>query len=235
MEIADSDGQLCERWDGLRLRVINKATAPGPWVGPLLAPYFERRMREMVPGAAVCIRVERHGELKRRARTDKVIQLALGEFVPVRRRYDGRPEVIGEREVSAAHAGNFTLALAGPGPLGCDVEPVVARPRLVWRDLLGPDRINLAEVIVRETGEDFDAAATRAWAAGECLKKAGAMPDMPLLLESFTADGWVTLTAGELVAATYVNSVIGYKGRLAFGLLVRRSDASLPVSAHRRL
>ena len=38
------------------------------------------------------------------------MQRALGEPVSIRRRPDGRPEVIGDRVVSASHAGDLTLA-----------------------------------------------------------------------------------------------------------------------------
>ncbi|MBI4168488.1 MAG: hypothetical protein HY510_00970, partial [Acidobacteria bacterium] len=123
--------------------------------------------------------------------------------------------------------GALVLAVAGPGPLGCDVEPVVPRPGAVWRDLLGPDRFTLATVVARETGEDEAAAATRVWAAAECLKKAGAVVDAPLVLSSAASDGWVKLAAGPLVVATFVARVRGIERPLALALLVGNGDARL--------
>ena len=53
-----------------------------------------------------------------------------------------------------------------------------------------------------------DAASDRAqrfgiWAAMECLKKAGAALDAPLLFDRSTADGWVVLKSGPFRTATY--------------------------------
>ena len=145
----------------------------------------------------------------------------------VRRRPDGKPEVPGDRAVSAAHAGDLTLAVAGPGPVACDVEPVSARPAAVWRDLLGAGGFALAAVVEREAKEDQAAAATRVWAAKECLKKAGAMAASPLVLESTSADGWVLLKSGLLAIATFVVPVRGAETRLALAVLVRKNDAGL--------
>jgi enediyne polyketide synthase len=127
--------------------------------------------------------------------------------------------------VSAAHAGDLTLAVAGPHPLGCDVEPAVARPSAAWRDLLGLERFALAEIVAQRMGEDADAAATRVWAACECLKKAGAMLDAPLVLADTSADGWVVLSSGALRVAAWVASVPRSESRLALAVLVRSDNA----------
>jgi enediyne polyketide synthase len=121
--------------------------------------------------------------------------------------------------VSAAHTGDLTLAVAGrplaprgSPPLGtalvgCDVEPVVARPQAVWQDLLAQERFSLAATVAREAREEINTAATRLWAAGECLKKAGAALCAPLILTSIHAEGWVLLSAGALRVATLVAQV----------------------------
>src|SRR5690606_21168318 len=93
---------------------------------------------------------------------------------PLRRRPTGKPDAGAGRHVSAAHCGALALAVAGPGPLGCDVEPVRPRPDAAWRDLLGDAPCDLARLVARETAAGFDEAATRVWTALECLKKAGA-------------------------------------------------------------
>ncbi len=229
VEVMEANGAVRERWEGLRLRVVGDTAPRGAWVEPLLGPYIERRVRELIPGAVVAVAVERNGGCERRVRSNRVIQWALGKRTSVRRRPDGKPEVAGDYqvEVSAAHADDLTLAVAGPGPLGCDVEPVVYRPASVWRELLDRDRFVLAEVVAREAGEDQAAAATRVWAAGECLKKAGTMVNAPLGLVSVAADGWVLLAAGQLIIGTFVAQVRGAENRLVLAVLVRSDDASL--------
>jgi enediyne polyketide synthase len=226
VDVADAGGCVHERWQGLQLRLVSGTALGGPWPAPLLGPYLERRLQELLPGAAVTVAVERDPDADRRARSDLAIQRALGEAVPIRRRPDGKPEVADGRAVSAAHAADLTLAVAGPGPIGCDVEPVVARPAGVWQDLLGAERFGLADVMAREAGEALDVAATRVWAASECLRKAGAAMNAPLVLAAAHADGWVWLSAGALIVVTFVAEVLAVRNRLVLAVLVRRGDAS---------
>ncbi len=141
------------------------------------------------------------------------------------RRPDGKPETCCDREVSVSHVGNLTLAVAGRGQVACDAEPVVARGTEVWRDLLGAERYALAELIAKQAAEDSDSAATRVWSAAECLKKAGASLDVPLVLRSTTADDWVILAAGPLTVATWLTSVRNMKDRLAVALLTGNVNA----------
>src|SRR5207244_12452687 len=98
--------------------------------------------------------------VERRSRSDQAIRRALGEGVAITRRPDGKPDAPGDWQVSVAHAGDLTLAVAGPGPLGCDLEPVTPRPGLVWRDLLGQERPALARVITEHNDEDGVSAAS---------------------------------------------------------------------------
>jgi enediyne polyketide synthase len=227
VEVLRADGYVQERWEGLQLRRVSNTTPQAVWVEPLLGPYIEHRVPELIPGATVAVMVERDAGAERRARSDRAMQRALGETVPVWRRPDGKPEVTDSRAVCAAHVGDLTLAVAGSRPVGCDVEPVSARPTAVWQDLLGQERFTLAAVVSQETSEDQDTAATRVWAASECLKKAGAVGNAPLMLTSATADGWVQLAAGPLVTATYTTSVRGGDNRLVLAVLVRNGDARL--------
>jgi enediyne polyketide synthase len=220
VEVMGSDGRLCERWEGLRLQMVGGVTLRGPWAGPLLGPYIERRLQELIPGSAVAVAVEQDAGVERRARSDRAIQRALGKEIPIWRRSDGKPKVAEAADVSAAHCGNLTLAVKGSGPLGCDMEAVVARPDRVWRDLLGPDRLSLAKVVAQEIGEERATAATRVWAASECLKKAGAMVDAPLVLVSFNTDGWVLLSSGPLVTATFVTSIRDAENSVVLAVLV---------------
>ncbi|HEX6036592.1 SDR family oxidoreductase, partial [Longimicrobium sp.] len=198
VEVCAPDGAVRERWTGLRLRRVARLEAADGWVPALLGPYLERRVAELVPGAAVSVAVERGGG-DRRTASDRAIGRAAGVRVAVRRRPDGGPEVLDlPRAVSAAHCGELTLGVAGLAPVGCDLERVTPRPASLWRDLLGADGFRLAEQVAREAGEEIDAAATRVWAARECLRKAGLPHDAPLVMDSAAPDGWVVLRCGAL-------------------------------------
>ncbi|MBW8767704.1 MAG: hypothetical protein JF630_16305 [Geodermatophilales bacterium] len=114
--------------------------------------------------------------------------------------------------------------------MGCDLEPVAARPEEVWRGLLGPDRFRLAELIARERGESRDAAATRVWAAAESLAKAGVPHGAPLTLESHGAgDGWLVLRSGALRIGSLLAPVRELAGAAALAVLVDRDDSGDPA------
>jgi len=185
----------------------------------LLAPYVERRVQELIAGADVSVALRRETCGSRTQRSDSAIQSALGQSVPILRRPDGKPEASG-RQVSAAHCGDLTFAVAGEGAIGCDIEQVSSRSDVVWRELLGEGRFALAGLIERNSKEDAADARTRVWTAGECLKKAGAALDAPLLYVSSTTDGWVLLASGQLVIATCVTQVREREERLALSVLV---------------
>jgi enediyne polyketide synthase len=227
LEVTAADGRVLERWEGLQLSVVERLSARGPWPAPLLGPYLERRVQELIPGSAVEVVVEPGAAAERRSQSNRALQRLLGATRGVCRRPDGKLEVPGDREVSLAHADPLTLAVASPRPVGCDAEWVVPRPAGVWRQLLGAERFALAGVVAREAGEDEAVAGTRVWAAGECLKKAGAWVDSPVVLDSALADGWVLLAAGPLLIATFVAAVRGAEHRLVLAVLARSNDAYL--------
>jgi enediyne polyketide synthase len=132
-----------------------------------------------------------------------------------------------EVSVSASHAGDITLAVAGPGQVGCDLEPVENRDKKVWEDILGSHRFSLAKFVVEETKEPLDVAATRVWAAAECLKKAGAPFLTPVAFGASYADKWVLLKAGHLDIATYVGEVRDIEGQLILAVLSEGSTSEV--------
>ncbi len=226
LELADADGRLIEEWIGLRLRRISDASYSGPWAEPLLGPYIERRLREIIPGSNLAVAVGRQVASDRRSSSDSTIKQALGKEARAVRRRDGKPEVPNNPSisVSSAHAGNVTLSVAGPGPTGCDVEPVVARPAQVWRDLLGAERFRLAEAILQQAGEGLDLAATRVWTAGECLKKAGAHVEAPLVLNSAFKDGAILLSSGAMIIVSFAMKVPDSEEKLTLAVLLCRKE-----------
>jgi enediyne polyketide synthase len=213
LEVTDASGEVIEHWLGLHLRAVAEMPALEAWPEALLAPYLERRLEELVEGAQVSIALER------RASSDVLMQQASGGPVNIWRRPDGKPVTDGG-DVSASHSHDLTLAVASGAGTACDLEMVISRSAAEWRNLLGGERIKLAERVSREGSEGMDTAATRLWAATECQKKAGLPIGAPLTLESNTTDGWALFRSGTLVLATCAVPVANVKTILVTALAV---------------
>ncbi|SCL34398.1 enediyne polyketide synthase [Micromonospora nigra] len=224
-----ADGEVVERWDGLRLRAVRKQDGRGPWVPALLGPYLERSLGDLVGAqVAVAVRPDTGGDAgtgdhvaRRRSRTAAAAAQVLGRPVEVSYRPDGRPEMPGDGTLSAAHGGDLTLCVAGTGLLGCDVEPVAARPAADWAALLG-GHAGLAGLVATETGEGPDTAATRVWTALECLQKAGRQSTDPLSLQPSPRPGWSVFASGDATVATFVTAVRDRPAPLVFAVLTGR-------------
>ncbi len=55
VKVEDSNGRICERWNGLRLHAVAPIETQRPWPAALLAPYIERRLADILPSArAAC-------------------------------------------------------------------------------------------------------------------------------------------------------------------------------------
>ncbi|MBE1487539.1 type I polyketide synthase [Plantactinospora soyae] len=201
------DGSVVERWDGLRLRAVRKKDGRGPWVAPLLGPYLERALEDVV-GARIGVAVEPDQSVRDRRHTAVAAGRALGGRAEIRYRPDGRPEVAGDRTISVSHGAGVTLCVAAAGILGCDIEPVAERDQAEWRALLGP-HADLAELTAKELGEAPDTAATRIWTAVECLGKAGLPAHAPLTLSTVRRDGWLVLSSGTLRIAVLATRLHG--------------------------
>lgn len=219
LEIIGADGSVLEIWEGLRLQIVNQSASERVWVEPLLGPYLERRIRELVPTTDLTVVVDRYTDVERRVRSDRAI--LVGQEARLTRRPDGKPELTNGKGVSVAHAGDLTLVVTGAGFLGADVESVVSRGVAVWRDLLGEERFALAEAIASQTQEGLDTAATRIWTASECLKKAGATVNVPLtLLKADDLEVW--LQSGEMVIGTFAVCVGQAENQLNFAVLTKQ-------------
>jgi len=224
VELTDTEGHVRERWERLHLRTINGTDFKGPWPEGLLTPYVERCLLALVPEANVSITFERNGTLDRRDRSTRAIENVLGAGCVIRRA-DGKPTSCDGRNVSASHCGDLTMAIAGHTPVGCDLELVTTRPSETWSDMLGVERFKLAELISRETQETLDVAATRVWTSVECLKKAGAGVNAPLVFVSASPNGWILLASGELKMASGVIKRESVQDDLAVALLTGGGDA----------
>jgi enediyne polyketide synthase len=58
LDILAADGSLRERWQGLRLRAVDRTRLPAAWSAPLLGPYLERRLQELFPEADLRVALE---------------------------------------------------------------------------------------------------------------------------------------------------------------------------------
>jgi len=58
VDILAADGSLRERWQGLRLRAVDRTRLPAAWSAPLLGPYLERRLQELFPEANLRVALE---------------------------------------------------------------------------------------------------------------------------------------------------------------------------------
>ena len=223
--LRDAEGAVVEEWEGLRLKKVESIVTDRPWAPALLGPYVERRLQELVPGSGTRAALSRRSGLERSAASAAAVADAVGceHPAPLTHRPDGKPLVAGGPEVSIAHGAHWTLAVAGDGPLGCDLEPVAARSDDAWSDLLGPDRLALARLLAGQTGADAHAAATCVWAATECLKKAGLPADAPLVFASADDDGWSLLYSGDVVVCTCLTSLRGGDAPLALSVLAPRA------------
>ncbi|MEV0899201.1 type I polyketide synthase [Actinoplanes sp. NPDC049802] len=226
--LRDPAGTVVERWSGLHLRAVRKRDGKGPWPPAVLGSLLERGLGDVAGiRAAVVVEPDAAGDetgdevTTRRRRTARAADRTLGRPAGLRHRADGRPE-IDEGSFSAAHGAGLTLAVAGSGMLGCDLEPVVTRPAEDWRQLLGRHH-PLAERITAAGAESPDVAATRVWAAVECLRKAGHSADAPIVLGTSDRPGWVVLTSGRARIGVVVTTVRGDEPPVVFAVLAEES------------
>ncbi|HEU5160196.1 MAG TPA: type I polyketide synthase [Streptosporangiaceae bacterium] len=217
-------GEVVERWEGLRLQAVRKNDGAGPWVAPLLGPYLERTLEDLV-GIRAAVAVEPgspDGKAERRAHTALAAGRAVGHPVDLGHRPDGRPELDGDRTISASHGAGLTLCVVGDGAVGCDVETVTGRTPDDWAGLLGSHE-PLARRLAEEAGErGLDEAATRVWTAIESLQKAGSPLTAPLALapSAHTRPGWVVFNSGDRRIATFRTTVRGIAEPVVLAVLL---------------
>jgi len=223
--------RLVEVWEGLSLKIIEPLAPPGPWPISFIGPVLERRMQELAPLCALEVALASMPEIDRSQRGERLLRRLLSDGTVLVRRPDGRPEAGGgseppcSRPVSLAHDGDLVLGVAGMSPVGCDLEQVVAREPAIWQGLLGGAGRRLVDAITAGRNEPFDAAATRVWAARECLVKVGADPGAPLAVDEINGDGWVMLRSGRRVIGTIL-APVGRAGHLvAVAVLASEPDA----------
>lgn len=227
LDVRDTNGELVERWEGLRLRAVRKQDGAGPWPPALLGPYFERQLAELGPWVPRCV-VEPDGSQRargsqaQRKQTALALSRLLGRPAAVRYRRDGKPEVAADVNVSISHNAGLTLAVGFAGQVGCDAEVVADRTAAEWQSLLGDDHYALAELLARERDEDLAVSATRVWGAIECLRKAGRAVAGPITAGPGgpgKSGRWAVLRAGRAQIATFPTMIRDEAAQVVFAVL----------------
>jgi enediyne polyketide synthase len=224
VEVRTSEGVLRERWTGLRLRIVDDMQLGDSWPAALLGPYLERRLEAFTLHQAPAVALELNAANDRRQRGEQAVQRLLGRSITIHHRPDGKPILIDGPAVSFAHGEMLTLAVVGEAPLACDLEPVQQRGLDLWQSLLGVERFALIQQVVHATVDDESTAATRLWAAGECLIKAGLPVETRLRFTRHTIDGWVLFASETVTIATVVLPIRGCDAPLVLAMLCDRQD-----------
>jgi enediyne polyketide synthase len=224
LDIRDPDGELIERWDGLRLQAVRKQSGRGAWAAPLLGPLLERRLAAEF-GQAPRLIVEpdgaerAHGQHARRKQTALAASRMLGTTAAVTYRGDGKPEIPGGLIISASHDAAVTLVAISAELVGCDVQVVADRMLTDWELLLGSEQLKLAQMVGLECGEELSVAATRVWAAIECRRKVGCAVTGPITLAGCGPDGWVDFRVGTALASSFQAQLCGEISPAVFTIL----------------
>jgi enediyne polyketide synthase len=210
VKVEDANGQICERWSGLRLHAVAPIETQGAWPAALLAPYLERRLADIIPSAHLRISLNE----------GKTIQDSKCSC----HRPDGKPEEAAhpEMQVSRSHCGSLLLTARSQQPVGCDMEQCADRDEASWRGLLGEQWLSLAQMIATENHIRLQDASTQAWTLKESLRKCGAAFDQHLQIKAQTSDGWTVFSSGELQAATFRTSIQGFQDGVTFGFVTRQ-------------
>ncbi len=238
LEIRDADGNVCENWQGLHLRAVAPIARSTPWPVPLLGPYLERRLGELLASVPVKVTLASGPHQQRGQRSAEVVRQAFGAEALLVHRRDGKPELasaehseasvavaeLAAPQVSLSHAASLTLLVSGEQALGCDMEQVIMRDTQTWQGLLGAQHRDLAQFVSAQSGCSLNVADTQIWTLQESLRKAGASFDQSLRVESHTNDHWTVLRSDHFAAAIYHAQVEGFDSEFAFGFVIHRTQ-----------
>jgi enediyne polyketide synthase len=210
IKVEDSEGRICERWNGLRLHAVAPIETQHAWPAALLAPYLERRLSEILPSTDVHISLN-----EVTANQDSKCSC---------HRPDGKPEecIVPEIQLSRSHCGSLILTARSQQPVGCDMEQCADRDEASWAGLLNEQWLSVAQLMATEANIPLQGAATQVWALKESLRKCGAAFDQHLQISAQTSDGWTIFLSGELQATTFRTSIQGFQGEVAVAFVTGR-------------
>jgi enediyne polyketide synthase len=218
LETRDEHGQIAEKWHGLHLHAVTPSRIERPLPLPLLVPYLERMLNELLSP-------ELRLRLGEETAADAVQQM-LGPEANITHRSDGKPEIVGcsgSHHVSVSHCCNLTFTVLAGHAVGCDLEKISAKSSEPWKSLLG-ESFPLAQLIAEKSRASLDVAATQVWSLKEALRKAGASLDQPLCLESVLPEHWITLSSGRFVATSFHTRVPEMDSDLAFAFVTEKKQ-----------
>jgi enediyne polyketide synthase len=223
LRIEDANGRLCEQWEGLHLRAVAMIDARAGWPLPLLVPYLERRIGQLLPCCGIQIGLL---DAKKEQLEDVIshsIREMFGSEAMLVHRPDGKPEIVGtqssEPHISISHAGDISLLFSATQNAGCDLEKIVCRDSACWEQLLGVEEFALAELLAGESKGSFNDAATQVWTLKESLRKAGSSFGQSMSLSARSTDGWASFSARGFTAATFKTVIEG--SAFAFGFVLQ--------------
>jgi enediyne polyketide synthase len=224
LEVCDSTGMLREKWEGLTLRRVAEIKH-ADWPAALLLPYFQRRIEELIPSANITVALQHSvGDLHER-NSRELMQQVVGEPAGIIKRPDGKPLTNTSHQVSASHQDRLTLAVASENIVSCDLEQDIKFDTPA--QLIGDDSIALSRMIASSVQEADNKSVTRVWSAKECLKKAGASFDAPLILTSSHRDGWVVLATDRFKIASVFCKMKNEADDTCFSFLIEEKYARL--------
>jgi len=222
LRIENTNGEICEQWEGLHLRAVSPIKAHAPWPLALLTPYLERNVRQTLGRVDLKIGLEQ-GSIDMRAQTNNnLIREMHGPHAALVHRPDGKPEVVGipsPASISISHCCELTLLLSASSAAGCDLEKIFQRNPADWEQLLGAEYFLLAQQLADASGASIHQAATQIWALKESLRKAGACFTQPCSFTSCREGNWASFSAGAFKGAT-VQAQIEEAGNVAFAFVI---------------
>jgi enediyne polyketide synthase len=225
LRIEDGNGRLCEQWEGLHLRAVSEIETKAAWPLPLLVPYLERKVGQILPCCEIKIGLVSAPQESQKDAIGISIREMFGADAMLTHRPDGKSEItsagIADPHVSLSHAADITLLFSANQNIGCDMERIVDRDSACWEKLLGAEDFALATLLSGQSKISFDDAATQIWTLKESLRKAGACFGQPLSLNSYSSDGWASFSAGKFIAATFRTHIQGADSGFAFGFVLQ--------------
>ncbi len=214
MAAIDQNGAIVEKIQGYTVKIIERKQG-APSVNDLISPdrwdekYINNEVAQRCEEAgtvppALCIKhiplLSEMAKAERHQIEQALFESACQEVsskpadasnpVTVAWTEQGKPFLPGGSQIalSCSHDAKLLICSAGPGPQGCDVEPVMHRDPQEWGLMLGRERQPLLDRLAKDDNS-YDRAATRIWCAVEALHKATDMRQHELTYSKSIGDG----------------------------------------------
>ncbi|HZU31688.1 MAG TPA: SDR family NAD(P)-dependent oxidoreductase [Candidatus Angelobacter sp.] len=229
VQMEDTEGKICEQWEGLHLKAVAPIAVKTPWPLALLVPYLERKARELLHDQTIRIdllHVKKETKEPRQNAIAASLREMFGADATLIHRGDGKPELIGIQgavtHISISHAHDITLLITAKPNIGCDMEKIACRDAACWEKLLGKEDFALARMLEAQSHTAFASAAAQIWTLKESLRKVGADFGQPISLNSCSKDGWAIFSGGEFQAAT--TQINTSDSEYALGFVLQRNQ-----------